>query len=153
MTALFIRNTSRTRPGTGRLATGTIGLTIYLVKLWRVKDLFGQSSLLDMQSLVNSPASSLKQRRHYSPSDYSTSRSRSRSSSMPRRKSKKKSDKKKKRKRSPSSVLYTASKVKHHLNIFLKKTVKHSKHELIFVTCLKRDKIVTITGNFGSIII
>ena len=51
-----------------------------------------------------SPASRLKQRRHRSPSDYSTSRSRSRSSSRTRRKSKKKSDKKKKRKRSSSSV-------------------------------------------------
>ena len=49
-----------------------------------------------------SPTSRLKQRRHRSPSDYSTSRSRSRSSSRTRRKSKKKSDKKKKRKRSSS---------------------------------------------------
>ena len=44
--------------------------------------------------------------------------------------------------------LYTASKVKHHLNIFLEKTVKLSKHEFIFVTCLKRDKVVTIYSKF-----
>ena len=45
--------------------------------------------------------------------------------------------------------LYTASKVKHHLNIFLeKKTVKISKYEFILVTCLKRDKVVTIYSNF-----
>ena len=36
-------------------------------------------------------------------------------------------------------VLYTASKVKHHLNIFLEKTVNLFKHELILVTFLKRD--------------
>ena len=45
-------------------------------------------------------------------------------------------------------VIYTASKVKHHLNIFLEKTVKLSKHELIFITCLKRDKVVTIYSKF-----
>ena len=45
-------------------------------------------------------------------------------------------------------TLYTASKVKHHLNIFLEKTVKLSKHEFIFVTCLKRDKVVTIYSKF-----
>ena len=44
--------------------------------------------------------------------------------------------------------IYTASKVKHHLNIFLEKTVKLSKYELILVTCLKRDKVVTIYSNF-----
>ena len=45
-------------------------------------------------------------------------------------------------------LIYTASKVKHHLNIFLGKTVKLSKHEFIFVTCLKRDKVVTIYSKF-----
>ena len=44
--------------------------------------------------------------------------------------------------------IYTASKVKHHLNIFLEKTVKLSKHEFIFITCLKRDKVVTIYSKF-----
>ena len=44
--------------------------------------------------------------------------------------------------------VYTASKVKHHLNIFLEKTVKLSKYEFILVTCLKRDKVVTIYSNF-----
>ena len=44
--------------------------------------------------------------------------------------------------------IYTASKVKHHLNIFLEKTVKLSKYEFILVTCLKRDKVVTIYSNF-----
>ena len=45
-------------------------------------------------------------------------------------------------------LLYTASKVKHHLNIFLEKTVILSKYEFIFVTCLMRDKVVTIYSNF-----
>ena len=46
--------------------------------------------------------------------------------------------------RNASLVIYTASKVKHHLNIFKEKTVKLSKHEFILVTCLKRNKVVTI---------
>ena len=50
-------------------------------------------------------------------------------------------------------IIYTASKVKHHLNIFLEKTVKLSKYEFILVTCLKRDKVVTIYSIFDSIII
>ena len=44
--------------------------------------------------------------------------------------------------------VYTASKVKHHLNIFLEKTVKLSKHEFILVIFLKRDKVVTIYNKF-----
>ena len=40
--------------------------------------------------------------------------------------------------------IYTASKVKHHLNIFQEKKVKLFKHEFILVTCLKRNKVVTI---------
>ena len=44
--------------------------------------------------------------------------------------------------------IYTASKVKHHLNIFLEKTVKLSKYEFILGTCLKRDKVATIYSNF-----
>ena len=44
--------------------------------------------------------------------------------------------------------LYTASKVKHHLNIFLEKTVKLSKYEFILVTRSERDKVVTIYSNF-----
>ena len=44
--------------------------------------------------------------------------------------------------------IYTASKVKHHLNIFLEKTVKLSKHEIILVTILKGDKVVTIYSKF-----
>ena len=40
--------------------------------------------------------------------------------------------------------LYTASKVKHHLNSFQEKTLKLSKHKCILATCLKRDKVVTI---------
>ena len=47
-----------------------------------------------------------------------------------------------------SANIYTASKVKHHLNIFLEKTVKLSKYEFILVTNLKRDKVVTIYSNF-----
>ena len=35
--------------------------------------------------------------------------------------------------------VYTASKVKHHLNIFLEKAVKLPKHEFILVTFLKWD--------------
>ena len=44
--------------------------------------------------------------------------------------------------------IYTASKVKHHLNIFLEKTVKLSKHNFFLVTFLKRDKVVTIYSKF-----
>ena len=44
--------------------------------------------------------------------------------------------------------IYTASKVKHHLNIFLEKTVKLAKHEFILVTFLIRDEVVTIYGKF-----
>ena len=44
--------------------------------------------------------------------------------------------------------IYTASKVKHHLNIFLEKTVKLSKHDFFLVTFLKRDKVVTIYSKF-----
>ena len=44
--------------------------------------------------------------------------------------------------------IYTASKVKHHLNIFQEKTVKLSKHEFILVTCLKRNKVVIISSKF-----
>ena len=44
--------------------------------------------------------------------------------------------------------IYTASKVKHHPNIFLEKTVKLSKHEVFLVTFLKRDKVVTIYSKF-----
>ena len=44
--------------------------------------------------------------------------------------------------------IYTASKVKHHLNIFLEKTVKLSKYEFNLVTCSERDKVVTIYSNF-----
>ena len=46
------------------------------------------------------------------------------------------------------NIIYTASKVKHHLNIFLEKTVKLSKYEFILVTCSERDKVVTIYSNF-----
>ena len=45
-------------------------------------------------------------------------------------------------------LIYTASKVKHHLNIFQEKTVKLSKHEFILVTFLKRNKVVTIYSKF-----
>ena len=60
---------------------------------------------------------------------------------------------KEKRKREKHAIfyslsIYTASKVKHHLNIFLEKTVKLSKYEFILVTCLKGDKVVTIYSNF-----
>ena len=44
--------------------------------------------------------------------------------------------------------IYTASKVKHHLNIFLEKAVKLSKHDFFLVTFLKRDKVVTIYSKF-----
>ena len=46
------------------------------------------------------------------------------------------------------TYVYTASKVKHHLNIFLEKTVKLSKHDFFLVTFLKRDKVVTIYSKF-----
>ena len=39
----------------------------------------------------------------------------------------------------PYIQVYTASKVKHRLNIFIEKTVNLFKHELILVTFLKRD--------------
>ena len=45
-------------------------------------------------------------------------------------------------------LIYTASKVKHRLNIFLEKTVKLSKHDFFLVTFLKRDKVVTIYSKF-----
>ena len=45
-------------------------------------------------------------------------------------------------------MLCTASKVKHHLNSFLEKTLKLSKHKIILVTFLKGDKVVTIYSKF-----
>ena len=44
--------------------------------------------------------------------------------------------------------IYTASKVKHHLNIFLEKAVKLSKQEFILVTFLKSDIVVIIDSKF-----
>ena len=44
--------------------------------------------------------------------------------------------------------IFTASKVKHHLNIFLEKTVKLSNHDFFLVTLLKRDKVVKIYSKF-----
>ena len=45
-------------------------------------------------------------------------------------------------------VIYTASKVKHHLNIFLEKAVNLSNRDFFLVTFLKRDKVVTIYSKF-----
>ena len=44
--------------------------------------------------------------------------------------------------------IYTASKFKHCLNIFLEKTAKLSKYEFILVTFMKLDKVVTIYSKF-----
>ena len=49
--------------------------------------------------------------------------------------------------------IYTASKVKHHQNIYVEKSTKLFKHEFILVTCSKRNKVVTIYKKNGSIII
>ena len=47
-----------------------------------------------------------------------------------------------------------ASKVKHRLNIFLKKTVKLSKHKPIFALFMKIDPVAdNFTANFDLIII
>ena len=44
--------------------------------------------------------------------------------------------------------IYTASNVKHRLNIFLEKPVKLFKNEFILVTFMKIDKLMTIYNNF-----
>ena len=44
--------------------------------------------------------------------------------------------------------IYTASKVKHHLNIFLEKIVTLSKHEFILVTFMKIDNDVALYRKF-----
>ena len=49
-----------------------------------------------------------------------------------------------------TDIIYTASKVKHRLNMFLeKKTVKFFKKEIILVTFMKIDKVMTIYHKFG----
>ena len=44
--------------------------------------------------------------------------------------------------------IYRASKVKHHQNIFVEKSVKLFKYEFILVTSSKRNKVVTIYKDY-----
>ena len=46
------------------------------------------------------------------------------------------------------AYIYTASEVEHHLNIFLEKPGKLSQPELILVTFMKIDIMVTIYSKF-----